>query len=434
MVINTLLMGKPGSHPVETASVLLKNLYWLERETMRILAGHLFVVADFTVKYELPKHIWQDSLRADKLRSRVMEMRFPRRDVDQKPEAPFGRLVNLLSLAANEHELIEGVYRLTKSMIAEAYDAYIALADTLDDAPTLMLIGTFAFEIREQIKASFILTQQLGKLGTIDPQWKQGVEEALAECRKMLGISALFSSDATIEVERPQLLLPMVPARGPEFGLAKYFYPIHDWGDSLMEKQIMAALSHANELWAAEITAKVMWEWDDMPWEFYMDCARWSYDEIRHSHMGIRRLAEWGLKVGEDYCIFPEPFVCLHDQSTFAIFALLHRMELNAPGAKSVMKAYFEEEGDTATSQSIDYDWADESIHLLYGHKWSLHRLGGDMDELDEWKENMHDLYWQRRRELLMTWDYEPYRGRIMQRLEHLRANGLQSGEAADHA
>lgn len=32
------------------------------------------------------------------------------------------------------------------------------------------------------------------------------------------------------------------------------------------------------------------WKWNDMPWDFYLDCVRWAYDESRHCMMGEERM------------------------------------------------------------------------------------------------------------------------------------------------
>jgi hypothetical protein len=103
-----------------------------------------------------------------------------------------------------------------------------------------------------------------------------------------------------------------------------------------------------------------------------------------------------------------------------AVFALLHRFEMNGPGWKSGLKADFEREGDTSSSQDFDYDWADESIHLLYGHKWTLYRLGGDIDKLEKLKVEVNERWFDWIDERRKEWDYEPFLSRLTKKISEI--------------
>ncbi|HET9223736.1 MAG TPA: hypothetical protein VFO07_14590, partial [Roseiflexaceae bacterium] len=67
---------------VEASAELLQRLYLVERETMRALGGWHMAVANWELKTTTPRHWWQDSLHANAMRERVLELRYPRRDVD----------------------------------------------------------------------------------------------------------------------------------------------------------------------------------------------------------------------------------------------------------------------------------------------------------------------------------------------------------------
>jgi uncharacterized ferritin-like protein (DUF455 family) len=188
--------------------------------------------------------------------------------------------------------------------------------------------------------------------------------------------------------------------------------------DSFIERQIWQGINHVNEIWAAEIPALVLWKWADMPWDFYLDCARWAYDESRHSMMGERRLTAWGLQIGIDYPVVADHYISVSERGELAVLALLHAFETGGPGWKAGLKEQFETAGDTASSQDFDYDWADESIHLAYGHKWVLHRLGGDMDAFEEMKEDMMEAWQVWIEQKHSEWDYEPFGSRIRQSIK----------------
>lgn len=67
---------------VDDSARLLKRLYLIEREVMRALGGWHMAIANWELKTLTPKHLWHDSRHADALRERVLELRYPRRDVE----------------------------------------------------------------------------------------------------------------------------------------------------------------------------------------------------------------------------------------------------------------------------------------------------------------------------------------------------------------
>jgi uncharacterized ferritin-like protein (DUF455 family) len=155
-----------------------------------------------------------------------------------------------------------------------------------------------------------------------------------------------------------------------------------------------------------------------MPWQFYLDVARWGYDEMRHAQMGMRRLEAWGFEMGVDYPMVGDPYHAVLEKGgdLFDVVALLYYFERAAPPIKQREKARYDELGDVATAQDTDYDWADEAIHLRYGYTWITHMLGAEA------KEKMEPLV-QRAGDMWETWlkerwdlgedQYGPYMERI---------------------
>ncbi|WP_162463035.1 DUF455 family protein [Paenibacillus psychroresistens] len=412
-------MSAPGNQNVENSSLKLKRLYYLEREMMRFMGGFLPEVATWSLKLLLPRHMWEDSLRAGQLRTRILEMRYPRKDVDKDHSPALQKLIQAISRCSNEREFIEGIYFAAKRNLCLAYEEYTAAIDPLDDAPTLEFIARFAPQIRDQIlDMEQYYVQTYGELSQAT-NW-QGIIQAYID--EIGGVFGSFESDNPIMevlLNKPAYVIPEIPKRDPAFEQGVYMvYP--QIPEKFVEKQVWFATIHANEMWAAEIAAQVLWEWDDMPWDFYMDCARWSYDETRHTAMGIRRLTSWGFTPGIDFPMVPEPFKALQGKSSLDKLALLHALELSAVGSKLDWIHIFETGGDSSTSQDIDFDWADESIHLLYGHKWVLHRLGGDLDLLEELKENALSYYEAWKSKVYPTWDYEPFKSRLSNRIQEI--------------
>lgn len=416
-----LVMGTPGRRTVDEASKMVKNLYFIEREIMRTLGGYHVNVSDWGLKKVLPRHIWQDSLRADALRTRVLEMRYPRRDVDQGHDAHLSCFLSSLIRCHNDAELLVGAYFVVKEALIQAYDDYLQDADPLDDAPTVAFMSGFRSQLRSQIAEINMLYPYLpeSKESEALQQWKKALESYLEN------IGGLFRKrSGSLEIPklitgREEYVPPLSPRRDPKFTASVYHMP--QWSpEKFIERQIWQGINHVNEMWAAEIPALVMWKWNDMPWEFYLDCARWAYDESRHSMMGEERLKSWGFEIGVDYPVIADHYMSVSEQGELDVLALLHAFETGGPSWKAGLKSDFEAVGDTASAQDFDYDWADESIHLQYGHKWLLHRLHGDIGALEDLKEDTLARWDEWIRVKHTEWDYEPFKSRIKEKIEEI--------------
>lgn len=419
MKLEHAIMGEPGKQKVEVASEMLKQFYYIERELMRTIGGYLVNISNWELKCLLPRHMWQDSLRADNLRRRVLEMRFPRKDVDQHHRLALQKLLQSLIRCSGDIAFLEGVYLVVKKELCLAYAEYLQTVDPLDDAPTLEFMQHFIPQIATQLDeiGHFIKTHDLKQAGK--SVWQTALEHYI---RGMGGFLSLENPEKLPDLfDKPSYQPPKIPKRDPKFVPAQYM--VHPQvPEDFIAKQVWYATIHSNEMWACEITGLVLWEWDDMPWEFYMDCSRWSYDEARHTNMGCQRLKAWGLEPGIDTPLFPETFVAFAERDSLSILALLHALELTSVGGKSVWRDTFESNGDSASSQDTDFDWADESIHLLYGHKWVLHRLQGDMDALEDLKEDTLDYYNEWKGAAYPKVNYEPFAGRTLQKIKEIEA------------
>jgi uncharacterized ferritin-like protein (DUF455 family) len=188
------------------------------------------------------------------------------------------------------------------------------------------------------------------------------------------------------------------------------------------EQQVWYAIDHANEVWAAEVPGAMMWHFSEMPWQFYLDVARWGWDEMRHALMGKRRLDAWEFEMGVDYPMVGDPYHAILEKGgdLLDVMALLYYFERMAPPIKQRDKVRYDELGDVASAQDTDYDWADEAIHLRFGYTWLNHILG------DEAKTRLQPLV-ARAGEMWETWlaerwergedGYGPYMKRIEARI-----------------
>jgi len=124
------------------------------------------------------------------------------------------------------------------------------------------------------------------------------------------------------------------------------------------------------EMQAAETLGSVLWEADNMPWEFYFDVARHCHDECRHCRMGEERLQELGHRIFD----FPQ-FVGnyawrqLYDPAR-RYGMLTYVIEQDSFALKHETYRQYVQRGDTRSAEAILYDIIDETLHVRWGTKW----------------------------------------------------------------
>jgi uncharacterized ferritin-like protein (DUF455 family)/bacterioferritin (cytochrome b1) len=369
---------------VDDAARLIKRLYLIEREVMRALGGWHLSISNWELKALVPRQWWQDSLHADALRERVLELRYPKRDVDTGHDPRLVEFLEQVTRAQTDAEFALGIYHVVKPALMAAYRSYLARVDELDDAPSVYHLSHILLDEQEHLDRAAAVLAELPADEIVAAQpWLDYLRASLASIGGLLGDSDGGDPPSTHPCAgRPAYQIPPRAARDPRFLPATVESPLRR-PTSPREEQIWYAIDHANEVWAAEMPGAMMWEWRDMPWAFYKDLARWGYDEMRHSLMGIRRLEGWGFKTGVDYPMVGDPYHAVLEKggNLLDVLALLHYFERDAPAHRQRAKRRFDELEDSTTSQDTDYDWADEAIHLRYGYTWLQHILGTEAKE-----------------------------------------------------
>src|SRR4051794_5900348 len=136
---------------VNDASRILKRFYVAERQLMRILAGWFVKTSPWELKFQLAEHMWQHSRSADMLRSRVLEMRYPRRDVDKKYDPDVLAFTAELVRAESLEEFLAGVYGMAIPALLSEYQEYLKRTDSLDDSPTVYQLRHIMLDHQAQL-------------------------------------------------------------------------------------------------------------------------------------------------------------------------------------------------------------------------------------------------------------------------------------------
>lgn len=169
-------------------------------------------------------------------------------------------------------------------------------------------------------------------------------------------------------------------------------------GDDWVEKS--RRLMHGmmdNEMHAAELSGRNMYEFPRMPWEFHLDMARVVWDEIRHSEETGKHLEDLGGRPAM-YPIVPGNFGYRIQLDLLHRLQDLHRRgELGGLNGLLKSRNTFREAGDEVGAKMFDFIQADETRHVAFGNrwvKWLLHddneRLRQLGDEVDQLRQN-HD-------------------------------------------
>jgi hypothetical protein len=366
------LSGNPNLklRDVETASNMMRRYYRIEKETMRAMAGYLPKMNSWPGKKLLARHIWFDAMHADLLRSRTLDLRYPRLDVEDDLDTNMLSIFEKIPTAPTDEHFLISIYVVIKPAIVESLQQYLKGADSLADAPTFVYFERIIYEIQMELD-EFHTIMDIGDLNkrTEHVQWKELIIGCISSCGGIEGPDKEIHSDYAEFMDRPEYILPMEGGR--ELSWEKAVTQVSPRKPrNAKEEQIRVAIDHANEVWASETSAALIWEYKNKPWSLYFDAARWCYDEMRHAMMGVERLSKMGLEIGIDYPMVPDHWRTFREKGIKYLVLLLHRLEQNGPVSKMNLKKWFLEEKDFAAAQDCDYDWADESGHISYGLEW----------------------------------------------------------------
>jgi hypothetical protein len=342
-------------YDVDENAIRFSNYLHVLRELVHLSCGHLALEPRFEVKALLGDHLHDDARAITKIRRRLYELRTP----SDYPGAPSDELARLLDAAgaADTHRYLEIAYGELKPTLVEAVRIHLEDLDPLIDEPSLRLL-TQLLHRQERHTAELPVggaRSAVEDLGTLPLR--------LGETRSLQPLPPLDrpARDAFIEVTDA----------GEPFPL----------GDVPTEPQEQRRFFHSRmntELCAAELAARSSHEHPEMPWEFHVDMARQTWDDIRHAEIHDRLMAT------ELGCHWGDFSVGLGSFASFSALDLVGRLALlNGTGEPpatwrhSHRRAVLVELGQQAIAEVLDYLLADAVPHAQNGVRWGTYLLGG---------------------------------------------------------
>jgi len=345
---------------------------------MRMAAGKLADLPEWELKSLLGRHLWQDSLHADRWLARLIDLRWPRR-APLSPGEPLRRLMALLDDAPGSAAFVGGIYRQVKPRLIAAYTAHRAVCAPLADEPTWDLLGRTIADEEEQVRQGLAL---LESLPAADRAAARDYELLVADACEAVGSFADPATAAEREAggsfEGQQIRpAPSVAARDGRFRFgtsAADRPPVDDHELAL----VMAHRDADNEMHAAELLGRSLYEHPEMPWEYHVDTARQLWDEVRHALIYQRYLEQLGIDWRRLIAIHPGMSIRLLSLDTEDAHTVLYAIEQKLMPGNSGKRLEYEiscNANDPLAAHIQDYDWADEVLHVHIGREWLLPEL-----------------------------------------------------------
>jgi len=385
-------------------AVILKRFYFCEREIAIAEAGWIAGTAPLLLKVLYAQQMWEDTQAADAMRTRVFELRYPSRLLERGDEEPLIAFLDELRHAPSALAFYLTLADLLKPALRDAYQTYLDLADRIGDGPSMRFMQSALRDKEKQIAELETFRAEMLNAGDSE---RKAAFAWLAQARttlKRLGGIGLDKIDAPPAADRMRLegmrpfAVAQTPAREEAYANVRFYWPdiiVEDYayGEGLM-LQLRSAISHINEVWAVEACSHFTYSFADLlPWEFFVDATRWTYDEARHCRMGYERLRDWGF-AKEEIPLGTYIYDAAKDEDPIYRLGMLYFFETMNIGKKPGRRDKFLEYGDSLSQHDMDFDWADETIHAEYGNHWlgALQKVRGEAVDPKHVRDRCHAL------------------------------------------
>jgi Protein of unknown function (DUF455) len=320
-------------YDVDATATRLSNYLHVLRELVHLSCGHLALEPRFDVKALLGDHLHDDARAVSKIRRRLDEL-----TPGEYPGAPSDELAALLDRAgeAGTSEYVEIAYGELKPTLIAAIRVHLAGLDPLVDEPGLR-----------------VLTQLVHRQ-------ERHVAELPAE-RRQTAFDDLGALPIRLGEVRPlKVMEPLDRPARDAFVEVSDSPPVDDGQKRSFHGLMDAALC------AAELTARNSHEHPDMPWDFHVDMARQTWDEIRHAEIFDRLMAtELGCHWG-DYPVGFSDFRSVYALDLAGRLAVYDGISEQMAQQRKALA----ESGQDELARVFDHLLADEATHARNGARW----------------------------------------------------------------
>jgi Protein of unknown function (DUF455) len=355
-------------YDVDENAIRFSNYFHVLRELVHLTNGWLPLEPSWEVKYRLGDHVHDDARAVTKIKRRLYELRHP----SDYPGAPGPELVELLdrlNSASSPSEYVELAYGEAKPALVRAMRHHLHTLDPVSDEPSLRML-TQLVERQERHSRELGVEPssdaRIADAGSLEIQLKGDkrelrIMEPLVEPARDDFVEVTEHGDPYLSqdlyVNGPENHVPIEPEEQRHF-----FHGLMD-----------------AELSAAELMARNSHEYPEMPWEFHVDMARQTWDEVRHARVHeILMPTELGCRWG-DYPVGFSYFKSIYALDLLGRLALFNSTsEQRAMWRHSHRRKVLVERGQETVAKVFDYLLADEVPHVHNGTRWGAWLMGGD--------------------------------------------------------
>jgi Protein of unknown function (DUF455) len=361
-------------YDVDENAIRFSNYFHVLRELVHLSNGWLPLAAAFDLKYMLGDHLHDDARSISKVRRRLYELRHPS-EYPGTPGDELSALLDRMEAAASVDEYLAIAYGEAKPLLIDAIRIHLERLDPVSDEPSLRLLSQLLARQERHVEESAVGSQQSAE------QRPNGIEDlgalpiALKAEPRPLRVMAPLDQPARDEFVE-------VTAEGDPFLRDELYVNDPELNHVPIEPDEQRHFFHGlmdAELTAAELMARNSHEHPEMPWEFHVDMARQTWDEMRHARVhSILMPTELGCRWG-DYPVTFSYFKSIYAQDLLGRLALFNSTsEQRAMWRHSRRREVLTERGQEKVAMVFDYLLADEVPHVHNGVRWGAYLMDGD--------------------------------------------------------
>ncbi|MBM3459623.1 MAG: hypothetical protein FJX77_13965 [Armatimonadetes bacterium] len=385
--------ARPG-FGVEENVRRLKRFNWVETRLTDLMLTQLATTPEWEVKEGLCLHVWLDAEHARALQERVGELRHPPHHFHVPPDPALDACLEEALRSRDTVELLTAIYRVFKPALLEAYRRHWEQTHALVDHPTRRILRFAMLEEEEMLawgEAALVALLTSASARAASAAWQSHLEAYLAAAGGVDG-TAPTREEPLPEARAVEALEPdWTPRRDARFESFNYHFPPH-WiyaqrDRPAPERNLALVCKRLLEMDVPEMMAAIIWRarreaaqaGRPKPWDYTADMCRQIWDEARHSMMGQC----WLVARGVDFTRVPLNIgfsLGLNQLATAReAHAALYWIEQGLM-PRTTGKAYewrtARESGDSLSQLFMDYDWADEVLHVHIGRRWLVREIG----------------------------------------------------------
>jgi len=376
--------ARPG-FGVEENVARLKRIIWVEQVLCDLALSRINATPEWEVKGALTLHLHLDAEHVRWLQGRVAELRHPPHNFHTAPDEALNAFCQEALRCESTIETLVASYRVLRPVLVEALEEHCALTNPLVDQPTRRLMRFISLEEREQIEWG-----EAALVALCDSPEKEARANAWqAHLEAYLGAAGgVFGQEERLEetLPAPRALAPLTPDFSPRrderLESDNAHFPPHwvyaERERPLDERTLALVCKRLLEMDVPEMMASIVWRarqeakagGKPKTWDYTADMARQMWDEARHSMMG----ESWLVAHGVDWTQIPLNVgfsqtlneLATARESHAALFAIEQGLMPQNSG-KAYEWRVARDSGDALARLFMDYDWADEVLHVHIG-------------------------------------------------------------------